>query len=228
MTYSLKQNARVAGVLYLLMGLTGAFGIMYVPSQIFVWDNATTTAQNILAQESLFRLGILSQLASQVLFIFLVLSLYRLLKNVNESYAKQLVALVFVGVPIGFLNMLNQLAALILLSDADFLKPFDPEQITALTMTFLKLYEQGITIVQVFWGLWLIPFGLLVYRSAFIPRILGIILVVGGVGYVLSSITGVMWPSLMGTVAPIVTIPSAIGEFGIIFWLLIKGVRERK
>lgn len=228
MTYSLKKNARVSGVLYLLMGLTGAFGIMYVPSQIFVWDNATTTVQNILAQESLFRLGILSQLASQVLFIFLALSLYRLLKNVNESYAKQLVTLVIVGVSIGFLNMLNQLAALILLSDAEFLKPFDPEQITALTMTFLKLYEQGITIVQVFWGLWLIPFGLLVYQSAFIPRILGIILAIGGVGYVLSSITGVMWPSLVGTVAPIVTIPSAIGEFGIIFWLLIKGVRERK
>lgn len=228
MNYPTKKNARLAGLLYLLLALTGMFGILYVPSQIMVQGDVPTTIENIKSHELLYRLGILSQLACQTLFVYLVLSLHKLLRIVDEYYSKQMVALVIVSVPIAFVNMLNQLAALVLLSGADFLSAFQPEQLHALVMVFFKLYEQGIFVAQIFWGLWLIPFGLLVYKSGFIPRLPGIFLVLGGVGYVVASVTELAFPQYGPSVGPIVTIPSAIGEFSVLFWLLIWGVRTKK
>jgi len=222
-----KKTARTAGILYLALAAAGGFGIMYVPSEIIVADDALATASNIMANEMLFRVGIVSQLLCQVFFVYLVLALYRLFKEVNQNYALQMVALVVVSVPISFLIMLNQLAALILLSDADFLTSFEPDQLNALVMIFFKIYEQGVVIVQVFWGLWLIPFGVLVFKSGFIPRIFGIILIIGGIGYILASFHNLLFPHTIGAFDMIVTIPSAIGEFAIIFWFLIKGVKNQ-
>ena len=171
---SKKKNARTAGLLYLLMGITGGFGIMYVPANIIVAGDITATARNMIDSEFLVRLSVYSGLISQTIFVFLVLSLNRLLKEVNPKHAKLMVTLVMVSVPIAFLNSLNLVAAQILVSGSDYLNIFDTAQRNSLMMLFIELYEQGVIIVEIFWGLWLLPFGLLVIKSEFIPRIIGI------------------------------------------------------
>ncbi|MEN8250496.1 MAG: DUF4386 domain-containing protein [Bacteroidota bacterium] len=220
-----KKSARIAGLLYLLMAITGAFGILYVPSNIIVHGDVTQTANNIITSESLFRMGIVSYLICQASFVFVVLALYHLLKGVNGKLALLMLALVIVAIPIAFLNMLNQIAALILLSGVDSLQEFEPEQLNSLVMVFLKLHEQGIYIVQIFWGLWLFPFGLLVYKSGFIPRVLGILLMIACFGYMVDSFAFLLYPHVGDIISPYATVPSAIGEFSIILWLLIKGVK---
>lgn len=221
-----NTTARTAGILYLLMGITGMLGILYIPSQIIVPEDATATAANILAHEFLYRLGIVCQLACQTIFVYLVLSLYSLFKEVNRQYALQMLVLVAVSVPIAFLILLNQLAALVLLSDAGFLSGLPTEQLNSLAMVSFKLYEQGIIVVQIFWGLWLIPLGLLAYQSTFVPRFIGIFLVLGGIGYIMASLAGLLFPEYGESVGQLVTIPSVIGEFSMIFWLLFVGLRS--
>ena len=221
-----KKNARIAGLLYLLMGITGAFGIMYVPANIIVVGDATATANNIAESELLFRLSMISNLISQAIFVFLVLSLNRLLKEVNPKYAKLMVSFVTVSVPISFLNILNLVAADILVSGADYLSVFDTNQLNAFALLFLNLYEHGIYIVGIFWGLWLYPFGMLIIKSIFIPKIIGIFLVIGCFAYLTDSFISLMYPEYKEIVSLIIMLPLALGEFSIIFWLLIKGVRK--
>ena len=225
---SLKLTARRAGLLYLGMALTGLFGIMYVPSTLVVPGDATATAENIKGNEMLFRAGIVSSLLCQTLFIFLALQLYNLFKSVNQSKARLLVGLVIASVPVAFINMLNQSVALILLSGADFLGVFEAPEINAMVMLFLKLHTEGVAITEIFWGLWLFPFGYLAYHSGFIPRIFGILLIVNCVAYAINSLTHLLFPQLQAIVGNILAVPLAVGEFAMMFWLLIKGARDQK
>ena len=211
--------ARVAGFLYLIMAPLGIFGILYVPSIIIVPRDAATTANNIMASESLFRLSIVSALLTQVVFIFLVLFLYQLLKPVNKSHALLMVILVLVAVPIAMLNELNQFAALLLLSGAHYLPAFEPDQLHSQVMLFVDLHEDGILIAQIFWGLWLFPLGYLVFKSGFLPRFLGVLLVIGCFGYVIDSFVLILFPGFK----PIAQF-TFIGELLLPLWLLIKGV----
>ena len=225
---SLRTTARVAGFFYLGMAITGVFGLMYVPSTLYVTGDANATAENIRGNEMLFRLGIVSNLACQILFIFLALQLYKLFKSVNQSQARLMVGLVLASVPVAFLNMANQSVALILLSGAEFLSVFDSVEINAMVMLFLKLHNEGIAIAELFWGLWLFPFGYLVYHSGFIPRIFGILLIVNCIAYVINSLTHLLFPQFQDIVANLLIVPQSVGEFAIMFWLLIIGVREKK
>lgn len=222
---SIKHQARVAGVLYLLIAVTAPIGLLYVPGQLIVSGDATATADNLRASEGLLRLGIASELFHQVVVIFLALALYRLFRPVNESLAKQVVILgALVSVPIMFVNVLNDLAALTLTSGADFLSVFEKPHLDALAYLFLRLHGQGITIASIFWGLWLFPFGLLVIRSGFIPRLLGVLLMVAGVAYLASAFATLIVPRyapLVGQVA----LPLEVAEVPIIFWLVIWGAR---
>ncbi len=222
---STQRTARVAGLLYLLVGVTSAFSLMYVPSTLIVRGDATATAHNIIASELLFRIGIVSGLISQTSFIFLVLALYHLLKGVNNKYALLMVALAAVSVPIVLLNMLNQFAALILLSGPNFLSAFEKSQLDALVMVFLSLYNHGIFVAEIFWGLWLFPFGVLVFKSGFLPRILGILLIINCFAYLAISFTSLLLPDYRHIVSQVMLVPEAIGELSIIFWLLIKGAK---
>ncbi len=222
-----RKNARIAGLMYLLIGITGAFGIMYIPTNIMVAGDATATANNIMNSELLFRLSMISNLISQTIFVFLVLSLNRLFKEVNPKYAKLMVTLVTVSVPIAFLNILNLVAAQILVSGVDYLAIFDENQLNSMMMVFLNLYEHGIFIVGIFWGLWLYPLGLLVIKSKFIPKIIGIFLIIGCFAYLTDSFTSLLFPHYKQIISPILIAPLAIGEFSIIFWLLIKGVKTQ-
>jgi hypothetical protein len=156
-----NKTARIAGFLYLLHAVFAFFSMMYVPSILIVPGDAATTANNIMASESLFRIGSVSDLIAQIIFILLVLVLYKLLKPVNKNHALLMVIFALVGVPIAMLNLLNQFAALLLLSGADYLTVFTADQLQALVMLFLDLQKHGVFIAQIFWGLWLFPLGYL-------------------------------------------------------------------
>jgi hypothetical protein len=224
---TLKKQARIAGLWYLLLGITGAFALMYVPSQIIVAGDTATTISNIREQELLYRFGIVGHLACQANFIFLALALYDLFKNVHKAHARLLVAFVVASVPISFVNELNHIGPLVLLSGADFLNAFRPEQLHTLSMGMLELYDYGIHIVEVFWGLWLLPFGLLAYRSGFIPKIFGVLLIVACFVYLLQSFGTILWPATKEVLATVSSITGTVGEVSILLWLLIQGAREQ-
>jgi len=224
---STKKAARVAGALYLLNAVTGFFGIMYVPSTLIVSGNAAATANNVLSSEMLFRVGIVSELICATASIFLVRALYRLLNGVNKRHASLMVTLVLVSVPIMFLNVLNEIAALALFRGADFLSVFEKQRLDALAMLFLGLHDQGFVVAEIFWGLWLFPFGVLVMRSGFLPRILGVLLIAACFGYLVQSLTSLLLPSYGDLVSRFVSIPAAVGELSIVAWLLIKGAKDQ-
>ncbi len=219
-----KRTARVAAFLYALMGIPAVFSLVYIPRTLIVRGNAAATANNIRASEMLFRLGIVVELIAAVGFLLLVMALYRLLRGVNKSHARLMVALVLVSVAIMFVNALNNIAALTLLRGADFLAVFDKPQRDALAMFFLGLHRQGIAVNDIFWGLWLFPFGLLVTRSGFLPRVLGALLIVNCFGWLAVSLTSLLLPSYVNVVSATV-LPTLLGELWIWLWLLIKGIR---
>lgn len=221
-----RRKARYAGVLYLLMGLTAPIGLIYVPAKLIVSGDATATADNIRISGWLLRIGIASELFHQVVFVFLVLALFRLFEAVNERNARLMVILALVSVPIVMLNTLNEIAPLILVSGADFLSVFDMPQLDALAYFFLRLHGQGINIASIFWGLWLFPFAMLVIRSGFIPRVLGVLIMFAGAGYLIDSTTAILLPKYAhqaGEVAMIL----GWGELPIMFWLLIWGAKTQ-
>ena len=224
---STRQQARRAGLLYLLLALTAPLGLLYVPGRLIVQGNATATADNLRASEWLLRLGIASELIHQVIAVFLVLALYRLFKPVDEGLARQVVVLgALVSVPIMFVNVLNDVAALILVSGADFLEVFEKPQLDALAYLFLRLHGQGIAVASIFWGLWLFPFGLLAIRSGFIPRVFGFLLWAAGAGYLMTSFATLVLPRYAPLVEKL-AMPLYFGELPIIFWLVIRGARTR-
>jgi hypothetical protein len=197
---------------------------MYVPSKLIVHGNAAATASNIAANETLFRLGIAGQLIGQAGFIFVALALYNLLKGVNRWHASLMVTLVVVQIPIAFLNEVNSIAALVLVRGADFLSVFEKPQREALATLFLNLHFHGLVVDEIFWGLWLFPLALLVYRSRFLPRFLGVWLALGGFAWVMLSLTEVLLPQYYDRVFSY-SQPAFFGEVGLMLWLVIKGAR---
>jgi Domain of unknown function (DUF4386) len=224
---SLSRNARIAGLLYLTL-LAAPLRLIYIPTKLIVPGNAGATANNIAAHEMLFRLGILGDLLTGTMAIFLTLALYRLFKGVDEALARLVVILgALVVTPIYFLNTVNDAAALLLARGADFLSVFDKPQRDALVMLFLRMHRQGVLANEVFWGLWLFPFGLLVYKSGFLPRILGVWLMLNCFAYLATSVTGMLWPQYEERVSNWV-FPLMLGEVAIMLWLVIMGAKERQ
>ncbi len=221
---SINKTARIAGFLYLLMAPFGIFGIMYVPSILIVPGDAATTTNNIMTSESLFRSGIVSALIVQILIILVVLFLYKLLKPVNKNHALLMVIFILVSVPITMLNELNHFAALLLSSGADYLTVFSASQLQALVPLFLNLHEYGIFITSIFWGLWLFPMGYLVFKSGFLPRILGILLMIACFGYLIDSFGRLLLPNFDATIVATIVGFMLWGELLFPLWLLIKGV----
>src|SRR6195256_5288237 len=223
---STRNPGRFAGLLYVLMSIPGAFALIYVPSKLIVHGNATATANNVAASEMLFRLGIAAELIGQAGFIFVALALYDLLKGVNQRRASLMVTLIVVSIPIAFLNELNAIAALVLVRGADFLSMFEKPQRDALAMLFLNLHHHGFVVAEIFWGLWLFPLGLLVYRSRFLPRFLGVWLALAGVAWIILSLTAIVLPQNQDKVYSYAQ-PAFFGEIAFMLWLLIKGATPR-
>jgi hypothetical protein len=225
---TLSKNARVAGLLYLVGSLFGVVRLIYVPNTLFVYGNATATAKNIAEHELLFRFGIVSYLLCAALWIFVTLSLYRLFKAINQSLAVLMVILGSLMVtPIFFVNTVNDAAALLLVRGGGYLSVFDQPQREALARLFLDLHHQLDIANEIFWGLWLIPFGLLVYKSRFLPRVLGIWLVMACFGYLALSFTGFLLPAYEDQVDRIAQ-PLLLGELATMLWLLIMGANEKQ
>lgn len=223
---STKKTARIAGLLYLVNAITGFFGIIYVPSRLIISGNAAATANNILASERLFRLGIVSELICAVEFVFLVWVLYRLLGAVNKTHASLMVILGVVFVPMILMNTLSEIAALILLRGADFLSVFDKRQLEAMAMLLLDLHRYGYVVGWIL-GIWFIPLGVLVFRSGFLPRILGVLLIAACFGYLADSLTPLLLPGYEGVVGRIASILLTLGEPALILWLLIRGAKDQ-
>ena len=220
---SRKREARIAGVLYLLFGAAAAVE-MSIPSVFIVDGDAAATVARITSAPLLYRLYMTIGLAAQILFVFLVLALHRLLRGVNERLAFLMVALVLVQVPMAFATLLFGMVPLVLLNGADYWSAFDKGQLDALAMGSLSVKSYGTSALMALWGLWLLPFGMLVYRSGFIPRILGVFLVIGCFGWLGISVTSLLFPAHARVAGQFAFL--AIGEILIILWLVIRGARN--
>jgi hypothetical protein len=210
-----------------VIAIIAPIGLMYVPGQLIVPGDAAATAGRLRASEWLLRLSIASELSHQIIGIFLALALYRLFKTVNEYLATLVVILgLLLSLPIVFVNVLNEIAALILVGGATFLSVFDQPQRDALAYLFIRLHGQGIQIAAIFWGLWLFPFGMLVIRSRFIPRTFGVLLMVAGCAYLASCVTSLLLPQFANPVGQAAGLLEA-AEVPIIFWLAIWGAKAQ-
>lgn len=221
--------ARIAGAVYLVVVLTGMFSLAYVPSKLIVWDNASTTIQNIKSSTILFKLGIVSSVVCYLFFLLLPLVLYRLLKQVNHRWAILMVVLAVVSVPVSFVNLQHKFAVLSLISDAGYAGAFTSEQLQAQAMFYLNQYDNGILLLQIFWGLWLFPFGWLVYNSGLLPKVLGVLLMAGCVGYLVNFTGNVLIDGYATSgISGYVRLPASLGEIGTCLWLLIAGAKEKR
>lgn len=222
--HPLDRTARLAGFLYLLLVITGFYTLMYVPGKLFVPGDSAATASNILAHQSLFRAYIAIEFLSELFFIATVLALSQLLKSAGQRLAILMVLLVLLDAPLAFAGVANDIAALSFLRGGDFLAAFDPAQQRAVAMLLLKLNDHATLVSQMFWGLWLLPLGWLACRSGFVPRLLGVWLIINGLAYAVLSVMGLLWPGYPEIVSTIAT-PILLGEVAFTLWLLIAGVR---
>ena len=224
-----KSTARLAGLLYLIVVVTGFFSLAYVPTQLMVPGNIASTIQNLSTSTTLFRLGIYAGMLCYATFVLLPLVLYKLLQAVNKYYAVAMVALALVSVPLSLMAVAEKFAILTLLGDGAYSTALSTEALQAQVAWRLDQYSNIISITSIFWGLWLFPFGYLVFRSRFLPGILGIFLMAGCFGYLLNFTGGFLFPAAYDTlgISGYVSIPSALGEIGTCLWLLIVGVKKR-
>lgn len=219
-----RKTARIAGALYLLSAVTAGLPLIYVSGKLIVPHDAAKTVGNILASEASFRACMVSELIGAITFIFAVRALYQLLGEVSKTQASLMVTLVLISVPITFLNVLNEVAALRLLHGDSLLGVVTGAQRDVLALLFLNLHSDGVSLANIFWGLWLFPFGALVMRSGFIPRTLGVLLLLNGAALIAVSLTALTLPANLDIVSRYATLPE-LGELWMIGWLLIKGVR---
>jgi hypothetical protein len=222
---STRNPGRVAGFWYLLLVVIGPLRLVYIPNKLFVHGNATATVNNIAAHEWLFRFGMVSDLVAAVILIFLVLAFYRLFKGVDRDLAVLVVILGGVmPALLYFVNVVSDAGALMVVRNTDFLSVFDKPQRDALVMLLLRLHDYQNTAAEVLWGAWLFPLAILVYRSRFLPRFLGVWLVINGFAYVIMSFTGFLLPQYQEKVF-VISQPALFGELALMLWLVIKGVK---
>ena len=220
-TEETKRLARLAGAVYVSLGLAAAFGFYHAP---LVQGDLSAIAHRLTQSDIRFRIGAVSDVLSTALSVPLALLLYQLLKPVHKMQAVWMAVLLVAAMPISFVVALNYVAAQWLLTGVPEVTSLASAQREALGMLFLRLHTHGVLAVEVFWGLWLVPFGLLVMKSRFLPRVLGILLVIAGVAYVAHSLTSLLLDGPRIILYERVTmLARAAGEFPIMFWLLIKG-----
>lgn len=226
---SRNKTARLAGVLYLFLIIGGIISLKLIPSRLMVWESASKTIENITTNEPLFRLGIACGIITFLIYMILPLVLYKLLREVNKVYANLMVIFVLVSIPIFFVNILNKFSVLTLINKAEYLERLGEAGLQAQVMLNFANYNNGLVISQIFWGLWLFPFGYLVYKSGFLPKLLGILLMAGCFGYLITFFGGLLYSDFNKTIiSDIVGYPAPLGEIGICLWLLIMGTNKLK
>jgi hypothetical protein len=220
---SLQALARRAGALYFVFSIVAIVGEFFIRSAVVLGDPAAT-ARNITSAETLYRVDLLIGFVTLLIFAFLVVNLHRLFENVDSELSVLMVVLVSIGIAVSLANMLHKFTPLMLLSGGDYLSAFPRPQLEAMALNALRQHSQGATVSTTFWGLWLFPFGILVIRCGFIPRIFGILLIVAGTAYLTSSVTSLVLPEYRSAVSRAM-MPLYFGEVPVIFWLLFKGAR---
>jgi hypothetical protein len=224
---SRNKKARIAGLLYLLLIICGLTYLVYIPSELIDLQNASKTIENIRGSELLFRIGIVTAICSYLIFIILPLALYNLLQNVNKVSAKFMVLFALISVPISFVTILNKFSVVTLMNKSDYAQKLGQTELQTQVMLSLENYNNGAQLSQIFWGLWLLPFGYLVYKSGFLPKILGLFLMAGCFGYMIIFFGGFLYSGFNKTIiSEIAGFPAAIGEIGICLWLLIMGTNK--
>jgi len=218
---SLSTTARTAGAVYFVFMIVAIIGEFLFPTFVVPGD-AAATAANITAAELTYRVGILLGVVTHVIFLVLVVVLYRLFRGVDEGTALLMVVLVAVGVAVAFAGLLVRFAPLVLLGGDEYLSALTAAQREALALGSLRFRGAGTAVPMLFWGLWLFPFGTLVIRSGFLPRLLGVLLLVAGVAYVVTGVIAMVLPEHRAMVNRFMT-PLYFGEVPIIFWLLLRG-----
>jgi len=220
-----QKNARFAGLLYLIVTITGIFAEFFVRSKFIIGGDTAATIQNISSNLFLFRLGFVSDIVCQTAHFFLVLVLYAMFKSINQRAALFMLSCVLVSVSITFLNLLNHFAAVILLTDSSIMSGFSTEQVHSMVMLFLNLHKNGYSIAGVFFGLWLFPLGTFVYQSNRFPKVIGILLMISCFGYLIDFVVKFLFPEMVVITYPGLAI-AVVGELSICFYLLIKGVKD--
>lgn len=223
--YSLRNTARLAGLLYFISAAGAIFGYMYISPKIIVTGDIAATSKNMLANESLFRMSIANDIISNILFLAVILLLYQLLNSVNRFQARLMAGLVIVALPVFFIADSLSIIALQIFK-GNLLSSYSTDQAQDIAATLLRIGDYGSQLITFHWGLWLIPLGVLIYRSGFIPRILGVLLFINGIGYMISSATFILFPDFQAVVLKWVYPTYFIGELPLIFWLLIKGIKS--
>lgn len=224
----LKRKARFAGILYFLIGIFGFFGIMYVPSQIEVIGDVQATFNNLLENEFLHRTSIYAHLLNTVVFTMMVLVFYQMFSHINKYLAMLMVAFVLVHISFEFGSEVMNYTA-ILIAKGKLLESMELLQRQEWVYLFLRMGHYGaVGLAIAFWGLWLIPLGMLVYRSGFIPKLFGVLLIAGGLAYLIDSLYFILFPGSGGLFRSLLMIVYSVAEISFIFWLLIKGVKKEK
>jgi hypothetical protein len=226
---SIKQTGRLAGLLFLFTTITGGFGLFYIRSYVIVPGDAAATVANLTASEFMFRVAIVCTLVSQVFLFFFGLTLFRLFKEVHKVLATVLLISIMMTAGLAVANQLNNFGALVVLSQPDYLKAFNPEQLKAMTMVFLRLANSsGQGLLEIFWTPYYVSWGLLVIKSRYLPRVLGILLMVMGVGYAINLLDKFLIPQFHPVAFTRLAMSlGALGGIPTLLWLLIKGARAQ-
>jgi hypothetical protein len=220
-----KRLARIAGFLYLLNGITAGFAFGYVLTKVYIPGNAVTTAANVVANAGLVRVGMVADLFQGTEWVFLAMTLYLLLRHVHRSAATAMVVLVAVGAAIVCLNEVFLYESVRVATDSSYAAAFGAAGSNALVLLLLEIHHYGFLVAQIFFGLWLVPLGYLSYKSAMFPKVLGMMLIVGGACYLVGMLAVFLVPDSGEKVNTFVTLPSAIAEISMLGYLLVKGVK---
>ena len=225
-----KRLARIAGVLYLFVAIFGGFSEGFVDPKMYVAGNAAATAANVAANPGLVRVGVVSHLLDSVFFVFVALTLYILLRHVHRSMARAMVVLVALAAGIICLNAVFQFEALRVATDGSYAAAFGVAGSNALVLTLLDIQHYGTLAAQVYFGLWLVPMGYLAYKSAgMFPRWLGVLVIVGGICYLVDLLALFLVPDFGKQIHTFVgVIPTAVAEVSLLVYLLVVGVRIPK
>jgi hypothetical protein len=222
-----KVLARIAGILYLLVGIFGGFAQGFVYPKIYVAGDAAATAGNLIANSGLVRIGVVADFFDNITWVFLALILYRLLKHVSKSAARAMVLLVAIGASITILNAVFEFEALRVATGAVNLSGFGAAGSNALALLLVDAQHYGLLIASIFFGLWLVPLGYLAYKSGWFPKALGVVLVAGAAGYLADVLAAFLVPDLGKAIHGYVTIPSAVAEIWMVGYLLVIGVKTK-
>jgi hypothetical protein len=223
-----KRLARIAGVLYLLIAIFGGFAQGFLYPKIYVAGDAAKTAGNLIANSGLVRIGVVADLFQATVWVFLALTLYRLLKHVNKSAARAMVVLTAIGAGITMLNAVFEFEGMRVATGAVNLGGFGAAGSNALALLLVDAQHYGLFIASIFFGLWLVPLGYLAFKSGWFPKALGVVLIVGGASYLVDVLAAFLFPDVSKAIHGYVTIPSIIAEVWTLGYLLLIGVKTPK